>query len=365
MSNKLGKNTKKESLCLKIKNLRGDKTKRKELKYSYLNDFNRINKEVGNEIIILESNKQKNYIYILKLNHPILNDIYVYSNQEWKLYYNYGIIEECLKDNILLVKYDLIENNQSEVLKKIHQTKNKITKYLMHKIPLKLYSKIFLKFLKENKEITKIFRNFFIIELLNEKPENFKAKSKTENTDDIDIDMNNNLNINSLIFENNQQNEDTEQSSGEINDKLIKKKLFPQLDKNYVINRNEFLKILEEQLNYFSEKQNNLNKIKEIIGEQNETTIKFNNDNKYLKTSLVINTDDNNINDFSLINEQNFDNNQTCNVLLTELIPPCNYVKKLLNDDNFFKKIDKEEYYIGIEQFKDNMNKKFLKYNFV
>ena len=108
-----------------------------------------------------------------------------------------------------------------------------------------------------------------------------------------------------------------------------------------------------------------MNKIKEIIGEQNETTIKFNNDNKYLKTSLVINTDDNNINDFSLINEQNFDNNKKCNVLLTELIPPSNYVKKLLNDDNFFKNIDKEEYYIGIEQFKDDMNKKFLKYNFV
>ena len=51
MSNKLGKNTKKEYLYLKIKNLREEKTKRKELKYSYLNDFNRINKEVGNEII--------------------------------------------------------------------------------------------------------------------------------------------------------------------------------------------------------------------------------------------------------------------------------------------------------------------------
>ena len=149
-----------------------------------------------------------------------------------------------------------------------------------------------------------------------------------------------------------------------MNDKLINKKLFPQLDKNYVINRNEFLKILEEQLNYFSEKQNNLNKIKEIIGEQNES-IKFDNDNKYLKTSLIINTDDNNINNFSLINEQNFDHNKKCNVLLTELISPSNYVKKLLNDDNFFKKIDKEEYYIGIEQFKDDMNKKFLKYNFI
>ena len=120
---------------------------------------------------------------------------------------------------------------------------------------------------------------------------------------------------------------------------------------------------IERRLNVFSTEQNNLFKIKEIIGHDDKNKIENNNcENKVLKTSLLLNLEGS-ISNMSLLEDDNFDNaNSGSNVLLTQMNPPPDYIKKLLNDDNFFKQIDKNEYYNGYEFFKDGMNRELFNY---
>ena len=221
----------------------------------------------------------------------------------------------------------------------------------MENIPLKLYTKILLKFLKENESITKKLELFFTQELINENLETYNKIEKKENKlDDVDI----NLNINNIMT----SCDETEESS---DIKLQKEKLYPKLDMEYVLHHEDFLKTLEKQLNTFSDNQNKILKIKQLIEEDDKNKIENeNNSNQALKTSLKINIE-NNYSNMSLLEEDNYDNiNQRSNVLLTQMNPPPDYVKKLLTDDNFIKKPDKTEYYMGIEYFKDEMNRKII-----
>ena len=99
-----------------------------------------------------------------------------------------------------------------------------------------------------------------------------------------------------------------------------------------------------------------INVIIKIIRDENNY-YKIENDKNELKTSITFNSEGSG----HFFRDDNFDNiNKRNNVLLTQLTPPPNYIKKLLDDNNFFKKIDKEEYYVGIEQFKDDINRKLL-----
>ena len=156
-------------------------------------------------------------------------------------------------------------------------------------------------------------------------------------------------------------NEETEESSTDLNEnKKVKKEI--KLDRDYFLHTVDFLKTLEEQFKSFSEKQENLNRIKELIGEESDD-YKIDNNNIQMKTSLKINLEDSlSFSNLSLFVEDNTNNNnKENNVLLTQLTPPPGYFKKLLSDDNCFKSINKQEYYIGIEEFKDNINRQFLK----
>ena len=361
MSNNL-MNKDKERIFLKLKSLKGSNKpfiKRSSLTYCYLSDYNKISVVINNAIKSLENAKElQDYSTLLILNHPILTDIYIYSKEQWQLYYNYNIIEQCINNKILKMKYELIKKDDSS--KYLRNNKKKVIKYILKNISIHLFSKIFFKFLRENEEITKKLECFFIKELLNEKPEkDNNKKNKKENTlDDIDL----NININNIL-----SNEETEESSNDIVDQnLKKKKLFPKLDKEYILHTVDFLKTLEEQFKAFSEKEENLCKIREITGEESEND-KISNDKdigmKTMKTSLKLNLEES-ISNLSIFDEDFNENiDKENNVLLTQMNPPPNYIKKLLNDDNFFKKIDREEYYMGIEKFKDEINRQFFKYN--
>ena len=57
-------------------------------------------------------------------------------------------------------------------------------------------------------------------------------------------------------------------------------------------------------------------------------------------------------------NEDNCDNAK--NYLSSVLNLPSQYVPNLLNKDNYFKKFDEREYYIGIEQYKDEINREAM-----
>ena len=97
------------------------------------------------------------------------------------------------------------------------------------------------------------------------------------------------------------------------------------------------------------------------LGEESESDKIENEKDMGLKTSLKLNLEES-ISNLSLFEEDVVENNEKeNNVLLTQMNPPPSYVKKLLNDDNFFKQFDKEEYYMGIEKFKDEINRQFLK----
>ena len=357
MSNNLV-NKDKEILYLKIKSKKENNKPliKKSISHSYLSDYDKINVVINKAITSLEKAiNLEDYTIVLVLNHPILTDIYIYSKEQWQLYNNYNIIEQCINNKILKMKYELINKNNSS--KHLKYNKKKVIKYILQNISINLFSKIFFKFLKENEDITKKFEWFFIQELLNEKfgkNENKKPK-KENNLSDIDL----NLNINNIIA-----NEETEESSNDVIDNKIKnQKLFPKIDKEYILHMEDFLKTLKDQFKVFSEKEENLYKIKEITGEESENDKMENVKDIVMKTSLKLNLEES-INNLSIFEDDIIDNNdKESNVLLTQMSPPPSYIKKLLDDDNFFKKIDKEEYYMGIEQFKDEMNRQFFKYN--
>ena len=342
---------KKELIFLKIKNAFEENQPflKRTLDLSHLNDFHKVHSLIENAIISLEKAIDiQNYNTVINLTHPTLSNIYIYSKEQWLLYYNFNIIEQCINNKTMKIEYELYDKSISNNFKK---NKRKVIKYIMENIPLKLYTKILLKFLKENENITKKLELFFTQELINENLENYnKVEKKDNNLDDMDI----NLNINNLIT----STDETEESS---DIKIQKEKLFPKLDTEYVLHYDDFLKTLEKQLNVFSDNQNNLFKIKEIITEDNKNKIENENlPNKALKTSLKLSLEGN-ISNMSLFEDDNYDtHNRGSNVLLTQMNPPPNYVKKLLNDDNFFKKVDKNEYYMGIEYFKDEMNRQLI-----
>ena len=342
---------KKELIFLKIKNAFEEKQPflKRTLDLSHLNDFHKVHSLIENAIISLEKAIDiQNYNTVINLTHPTLSNIDIYSKEQWLLYYNFNIIEQCINNKTMKIEYELYDKSISNNFKK---NKRKVIKYIMENIPLKLYTKILLKFLKENENITKKLELFFTQELINENLESYnKVEKKDNNLDDMDI----NLNINNLIT----STDETEESS---DIKIQKEKLFPKLDTEYVLHYDDFLKTLEKQLNVFSDNQNNLFKIKEIITEDNKNKIENENlPNKALKTSLKLSLEGN-ISNMSLFEDDNYDtHNRGSNVLLTQMNPPPNYVKKLLNDDNFFKKVDKNEYYMGIEYFKDEMNRQLI-----
>lgn len=357
-------NQQKELYFVKIKSAQAnnDILIKRSIDYSYFSDFNLFISLIKSAILNLEKNKKlEEYIIVLILNHPILKDIFIYSKEQWQLYYNFNIIDQCINNKNIKVKYDLLDKGTS--LHSYKKNKKNVIKYIMKNMNLSLFSKIFFKFLKEYEDISKKFQFFFIQELLNEVPEknkNKKIRKKSSPNSDDDLDLNFNLNINNLI-----NNEDKEGNSDGIKDskKSEEGKLYPKLDKEYLLHTIEFLNTLEEKFKNFSEKEKNMYKIKDILGEEEENDKIEKNKNIEDKTSIKMNLEDS-FGNLSLLEYENNDSiSKDNNVLLTVLTPPANYVKKLLNDDNFFKNIEKEEYYLGIEQFKDDMNRQLVNYS--
>jgi hypothetical protein len=354
MSSNITNNQKKELIYVKIRNALEENRPliKRSLDHSYLGDFNKVNALIKTAIINLEKTIElKDYITVIILTHPILEDIYIYSKEQWLLYYNFNIIEQCINNKTMKIEYQLLDKNVE--LKQFRKNKRKIIKYLIQNIPLKLFKNIFMKFLKENEKIAKQFECFFILELTNENLETYNKKDTNNNNLD---DYDSNLNINIIA-----STDETEESSDIKFQK--EKRIFAKLDEEYLLHHNDFLNEIEQRLNAFSDNQKNLFKIKEIIGDDDKSKIENNNcENKVLKTSLLLNLEKS-ISNMSLLEDDNFDNvNKGSNILLTQMTPPPDYVKKLLNDDNFFKKIDKNEYYTGYEFFKDGMNRELIDY---
>ena len=335
-------NTKKDILFLKLK--QNKSFIKREVYYSDLKDFDIIKERIINAISEKEKGKNLyNFFPVLILNHPEINEIYIYSKDQWDIYYKFNIIEECITNKTLKIDfYPKIKNEEISSEKIIRENNKIIFKYILQNLPLDLYLNILINFLKENNDILKSFELFLIDELIK------NDISSTPNI--VEDDLDENININSII-----------NSGGIEEDKKLKIKKsiigINEINEQYYLHRKEFISILDERFKTFSKNQKSFEEIKKNFNEKNNylSDIKIKEEYKH-KTSLELKNDQS-FDRMSLSDDKDEINN---NILFTVLNPPSQYVKNLMNKDKFFKKFSKDEYYIGLEDYKDQLNREYM-----
>ena len=137
--------------------------------------------------------------------------------------------------------------------------------------------------------------------------------------------------------------------------------------KSYYFDNKEFINSLNSRFNKISNNykyQKSINEIKNILNEDEEKNKKDNEQNKKVIEHKRFNTQSSldlkagNILD-DLINNNSsviIDNNH---VLQSALNPPSKYVSNLMENENLFKKFKTEEYYKGIEDYIDQLNREY------
>jgi len=121
MSKNIANSQKKELIYVKIRSAL-EETKpliKRSLDHSYLSDFNKISALIKNAIINLEKTIElKDFITVIILTHPILSDIYIYSKEQWILYYNFNIIEQCINNKTMKIEYKLLDKSTELIFQK-------------------------------------------------------------------------------------------------------------------------------------------------------------------------------------------------------------------------------------------------------
>ena len=319
------KDLKKDILFIKVKrNKHTGPSVRREFIYSNLNDYEKINKIIKEALFLLRKKEISNDSIVLKvLYHPKYNEIYFDSKEQWDLLYKYNIIDECISNQSLKIDFIICDKKKYNSINE--NNKKEIMKYIIQNIPINLFFNFFINFLRKRKDISDEFEKYLINDLLS-------------NNMDIDKTQNNKkYNINKNV-------EDENKNIINI--------------KEYFINYNKFLDTLNNKFEIISKNQKYLNsflKIKNIFHEDKEKNenssinIKNNPSRTFLDLNPRASLD-------SLLDEDDdiltYKNNY---VMKTVLNPPTQYVKNLMDDKNFFKKIEKKEYYLGIENYKDEL----------
>lgn len=330
--------------------------RRRDINSSILNDYDKIFKEMLDEIMKIEVDKNlKGRFPILVISHPDIKDIFIYSKEQWDLYFNYNIIEKCKSNKSFKIEYYLLNNTNktkdSKIEQKIKDCKKEIIKYIIETIACDKIFNILIKFLNQRKDFAELFKEYLITDLINNNRYKIDEKDSNEDLDE-------NININEIM------NYD-EKDDIKIN-KIDKKKIEKRY-KGYYIDNNEFTNVLNNKFKVFSKHQKSFNYIRNILKddeEKNKKDIrqikKDNEQNEKIYQSLELRGGqslENLINDSS-----SFSIND--NVLQSVLNPPSKYIPNLMVNDKFFKKFNKDEYYIGIEDYKDQLNREsFLMLN--
>ena len=322
------------SLCIRENIKNKNIYKKIEINISLLNDYENILKIINDIYFetIVPLNKLKPIEIYLK--HPIIQELTIYNKEEWNFLINYNIINECINNNNnkLIIDYQIIKNldNINKDIKRNNY--KKILEYIMGKLPKKFYFKIIFNFFNDNKDIGELFKNYFLNELIKS---NLNENEKLE----PNIKINNNKYHNNIIY--NVINKDKIDYDNDNDNNIINEEKNNIYNK-YLMNTEEFLNLL---ILRYNESLNNINKIindKDFI-EKSEHFDKtnFTDDNNNLKNSIFESCEEKNIKFLSYFNI-NKDNN-------------------ILYDENhFFKHFKKEEYYNGIENFKDNLNRELF-----
>lgn len=347
---KVNSNTK-GNIYLKIReyNSSNKRLTKKQMEYSNLNDYDKLIIIINNIIKIQQKTEEvKNHKLIIIINHPKINEIYIYSKEQWNFYINYNLIFECIENNTLKLDYIIVDQfNQDDLKKECRNNQKLVIKYIIRNIPLNFFLNTLLKFFEDNDEFSQRFKIFLISELFNTQPVNNKINKDSEENFDDNSTINNINSSQTFLIEYNDTNK--------ISEKIIK---------NYYIHKNEFIKILEEQFNNYSKCQNCFNGIKSLFKESDDEINEDKNKNKYInKTNSNLNIkNDDSLGKISLF-EDSFDNSIEVNnnPLFTQfnLNYSKQYVMEMMNNEKMFKKINEREYYNGIEILKDELNREF------
>ena len=241
----------------------------------------------------------------IHLNHPEMKEIIIDNEKVWKFLYNYNIIQECInkKNNIIIINFEL--KNLNESLNTQKTTFTKIISYILNRLPQSFYFDILFKFFKIyiDFDFMEMFTLYVIDELTKTDLKSIKAE-KNKNCDDIKQLINN-----SEIQSKSQGNEFSKNKKNFFN--IFKFNFNKNLNISDICEKNEKLKNLNP-INYTSFKGNNENIIKDQI-EAND--IHF--------TQLKI----------------DFDHT------------------KQIDENKFFRNLNREEYYAGIDVLNDYLNK--------
>ena len=334
-------NKEKDTYYLKIKQCKS--FVKRDFHSSDLKDFNIMNGKIINAISFIEKQivgKLNDYFVIIILNHPELNKIYIYCKEQWDLYYKYNIIEECINNRTLKMESILKLKKEEKLIsstKLMRENRNAIMKYILKNLSLDLYLNSLLNFLKENQEIMQNFIKYFINEIIN------NDISLTPNIDDDNLEEN--INIDNII------------NNGE-NKKNINKKKDMEISEQYYLHKKDFISALDERFKTFSKNQKSFEEIVKTFKENDNKLSDIDIKETYVhQTNLQLNNNQS-LGRMSLSNNDEDDNYK--NILCTVLNPPPQYVQNLMNSDKYFKKFNKNEYYIGLEDYKDHLNREYM-----
>ena len=288
-------------LVLKIRK-KNETYKPLTIDHSILTSYNdiciQINKLIKKDIKYVKDLKP----LIIYLKHPKNKEIAIYDKDGWNILYNYNIINECVNKNTLKIDYEEIDESKDIKNNNLKEKNlNLILNNIMDKLPDNYYFHIICKFFSKNKYIEELFKQFFLKQV------------KESNINDIINIENENLKeyVKNLIKSND----------------IFKEKSLIQNDPN--------IKNL-----------NTLKKIRDIL-EKNK-------DEEIIKINLDINH--NVISDENIKINENKKDDGNKNILLNFDFDR----NKLLDNNNYFKKIDEKEYYLEIQKFKDDITMKNL-----
>ena len=289
-----------------------DKFVKQEYNPSELINYNKIC-----EILNKVREQDKSQPLEIELKHSNKESIKIYDEEEWILICNYNIINEYIKGKKLKIYSKAIKHN--EIINKKENLKN-IINSISKKLSENSYSNIIFKFITINKEILDSFITFYINELKNsnlkelEKNLEMKNKSLKDNL----IELINNTDI----------------SGEKFNDNISK-----DTNNLYIEQNKKYLKTLDE--------------IKDIIKDfKEEKEDSINQKENFYNSSYIE----------QRINIEKLENDEQENIFLTYFNKNANrdLKRKLLDEKEQFKIINKEEYYQGIEIYKDELNRKIL-----
>ena len=257
----------------------------------------------------INNNAQRN----MYLHHPKLNMIQINNKQDWDFLIENNIINECI-DNIIINKEKNIRRN---VLKINYANKNKensstkyidIVKYIINNFSFETYITLLLNFIKSRKDILTDFNFYVINDLL--KLKDLQEKNK-ENEANI---LNQEIVENKTIFETNLILQNLENKFNEIKEK---KKLY------------------EIKSDLYFEKQFEKDPYTQINNNEATQNYLYSKDkNKYSNMKSVFN--------------------------IYKSSP--DYYKIDSKNGNLFGMQNREEYYNGIDGFKDEMKRLLKKF---